>query len=85
MVGLGRLRSMKGVCLMGETNSQLVYGDQGSAKKMLELLKKKFKFKIDMKSIAKDSKDIEKAFKELTQQLEAVEDEEPNTNLPYVR
>ncbi|MBT4192457.1 MAG: hypothetical protein HOE11_04065 [Candidatus Diapherotrites archaeon] len=85
MVGLGRLRSMKGVCLMGETNSQLVYGDQGSAKKMLELLVKKFKFKLNMKSIAKDSKDIEKAFKELTQQLEAVEDEEPSTNLPYVR
>jgi uncharacterized protein len=85
LVGLAKLRNIKGACLMGETNTQLVYGDQGSAKKMLDLLSKRFNFKINMKSIEKDSKDIEKAFKELTAQLEAVEEEEPRANLPYVR
>jgi uncharacterized protein (TIGR00162 family) len=85
LVGLAKIRSMKGACLMGETSAQLVYGDQGSAKRVLELLKKRFKFKINMKSIEKDSKQIEKAFNELNKQLEAIEDEDDNEKLPYVR
>jgi uncharacterized protein len=75
LLGLGKLRNIKGACLMGETTAQLIYGDQGSAKSVLELLKKKYKFKVNMKSIAKDTQQIEKAFKELTQQLESVEEE----------
>ncbi len=85
IVGLGKLHAISGACLMGETNSQLVYGDQGSAKRLIELLSKKFGFSINMKSIEKDSKEIEKAFKELTQQLDAVEEEKPIDRLPYVR
>lgn len=85
LVGLGALRSMKGACLMGETSAQLIYGDQGSAKRLLEILKKRFKFKINMKSIEKDSKQIEKAFNELNRQLEAIENQDTDEKLPYVR
>lgn len=85
MIGLGQLHNIKGACLMGETNAQLIYGDHGSAKRVLEVLSKKFNFKINMKTIEKDSKEIEKAFKELTQHLEAIEEEKPNEKLPYVR
>jgi len=85
LVGLGKIRSIKGACLMGETSAQLIYGDHGSAKRLLEVLKKRFKFKINMKSIEKDSKQIEKAFNELNQQLEAIEHAETNEKLPYVR
>jgi hypothetical protein len=85
LVGLGKLHNMSGACLMGETNAQLVYGDQGSAKRVLEVLSKRFKFNLNMKKIDKEAKDIEKAFNELTKQLEAVEDEIPGGNLPYVR
>ncbi len=85
LVGLGKLRSIKGACLMGETSAQLIYGDQGSAKRLLEILKKRFKFKLNMKSIEKDSKQIEKAFNELNSQLEAIEHAETNEKLPYVR
>jgi uncharacterized protein (TIGR00162 family) len=85
LVGLGKLHNLKGACLMGETNAQLVYGDQGSAKRVLEVLSKRFKFKINMKKIEKEAKDIEKAFNELTKQLEATSEEKPAENLPYVR
>ena len=85
LVGIGRLHKMTGACLMGETNAQLIYGDQGSAKAVIEVLKKRFGFKVKMSSIDKDAKEIEKAFKDLNQQLETIEDELPHGNLPYVR
>jgi hypothetical protein len=85
IVGLGQLHNISGACLMGETNAQLIYGDHSSAKKVLELLSKKFAFKLNMKTIEKDSKQIEKAFKELTQKLEAIEEDKPCDKLPYVR
>jgi proteasome assembly chaperone (PAC2) family protein len=85
IVGLGQLHGVKGACLMGETNAQLIYGDQGSAKSVVDLICKKFGFKVNMKSIEKDSKQIEKAFKDLTQQLDASEEEKPDNNLSYVR
>ncbi|MFA5931293.1 MAG: PAC2 family protein [archaeon] len=85
-VGIGRLHSIKGACLMGETNPQLVYGDHGSAKQVIEVISKRFGFKIKMKSIEKESKQIEKAFKELTTHLEPqMEEEKLIGSLSYVR
>jgi uncharacterized protein len=85
LVGLGKLRQIEGACLMGETNSELIYGDHGSAKRVIEVLSKKYKFKINMKSIEKETKEIEKQFNELNKQLEAIEEETPNEGLNYVR
>jgi uncharacterized protein (TIGR00162 family) len=86
LVGIGKLHGIKGACLMGETNPQLVYGDHGSAKQIVEILSKKFGLKVNMKSIEKESKQIEKAFKELTTHLEVPADEEKmDGNLSYVR
>ena len=42
MIGIGALHRIKGACLMGETNAQLIYGDHGSAKSIIELLSKKY-------------------------------------------
>lgn len=85
LVGIGKLHKLTGACLMGETNAQLVYGDQGSAKAIIDLLKKRFGFKVKMKSIEKEAKEIESAFNDLNQQLEALEDDMPEGRLPYVR
>jgi hypothetical protein len=86
LIGLSKLRSIQGACLMGETNSQLIYGDQGSAKKVIEVIAKKYGFKINMKSIEKETKEIEKQFNELNKQLDAIEDETtPKDGLNYVR
>jgi len=84
IVGIGKEQGIEGACLMGETSSQLYLGDHGSAKKMLELLIKKFKFKLNLEELEKEAKNIEQAFQKLTQQLkEQVEQESPN--LSYVR
>jgi len=85
-VGVGRLHGIRGACLMGETNPQLVYGDHGSAKQVIEILSKRFGFNVKMKSIEKEAKAIEKAFKELTTHLEPQMDEEKSDGcLSYVR
>jgi len=85
IIGLGLEHKIKGACLMGETNARLIYGDNGSAKKILELLSLKFGFVIDMKKIDKESKEIENAFKQLSEQLEKQQDDLPEKGLTYVR
>ncbi|MCR4335666.1 MAG: PAC2 family protein, partial [archaeon] len=74
LIGLGKMEGIEGVCLMGETNARLVYGDPGAAKIVLELLIKKYGFKIEMKRMEKEAKEIEEAFAALSQQLEEPEE-----------
>lgn len=85
--GLAREKGIKGACLMGETNARLIYGDHGAAKKLIELLVKKYGFKVDMKGIKKEAKHIEEAFSQLSKQLEERREDEhpPKTGLSYVR
>ncbi|MDO8625119.1 MAG: PAC2 family protein, partial [Candidatus Diapherotrites archaeon] len=90
ILGVAGTRGLSGACLMGETNANLVYGDHGSAKVVLELLVKKFGFLVKMQAIEKESKNIEKAFNQLTQELEAQQkeaqdDDHPQGGLSYVR
>ena len=85
IVGLALEQKIKGACLMGETNARLIYGDNGAAKKIIEILSKKFGFKLDMNQIEKDSKEIEKAFQQLSKQLENRDDDLPEKGLSYVR
>lgn len=75
ILGYAKEQGMKGLCLMGETSSSIVYGDHGSAKKVLELLSKKFGFKVNLSEIDKESKKIEKAFTSLSEQLKKEEDD----------
>ncbi len=83
LIGMGKEEGLEGACLMGETSSRLVYGDPGAAQKVLELVVKKYGFKIDLTSLAKEAKQIEKAFQELNKQLE--ERDDLPSNLTYVR
>ena len=88
ILGVAKEEGIPGACLMGETAAKLVYGDHGAAKSMLELLTKQFGFQVDMKKIEKEAKQIEKAFKQLSQQIEAetkTEKEVPDESLTYVR
>ncbi|MFH1240310.1 MAG: PAC2 family protein [Candidatus Diapherotrites archaeon] len=85
ILGSAKIQKIEGACLMGETNSQLIYGDHGSAKKVLELLVKMHGFKIDMKNIEKEAKQIEKTFTQLSKQLEELRVEENDKDLTYVR
>ena len=85
ILGSAKNQKIEGACLMGETNAQLIYGDHGSAKKVLELLVKMYNFKIDMKDIETESKHIEKTFTQLSKQLEELKAEETDKDLTYVR
>ncbi|MFH1664320.1 MAG: PAC2 family protein [archaeon] len=85
IIGLAAKHGIKGACLMGETNARLIYGDNGSAKKILELLSLKFGFAVNMNQIDKESKEIEKAFQQLSKQLEEQQEDMPEKELSYVR
>lgn len=83
---LAQKEGIAGACLMGETNARLIYGDHGAAKKVIELIVKRYGFKVDMKGIKKEAKHIEEAFSQLNKQLdEKTEESVPKTGLSYVR
>jgi hypothetical protein len=84
ILGLAKEEGIEGACIMGETNARLIYGDHASAKKIIELLIKRHGFKIDMSQIEKDAIEIERAFTQLSKQLEEQEDSSDN-GLSYVR
>ena len=83
VLGIGKEEGIEGACLMGETNARLIYGDPGAAKKVIEILIKHFGFKVEMKKMEEEAKEIEKAFAALSKQLE--EPEEDIKSLTYVR
>ncbi len=85
LLGIAQQHGLEGACLMGETNAKLVYGDHGAAKKLIELLVKKFGFKVNMQGIEREAKNIEAAFEKLARQFEEVEEKMPADGPSYVR
>ena len=85
ILGVAKENGISGACLMGETNARLVYGDHGAAKNVLELLIKKYGFKVDMSRIEKEAKEIESAFTQLAKQFEDQEEKPAEHGLSYVR
>ena len=61
---------ISGVCLMGETDSKLTYGDPASAKEILEITLKLFsELKLDLKSILDSAKKIEESFSKISKDI----------------
>jgi len=58
LIGLGKLRGLQGVCLMGETPGYLV--DPKSAKAVLNVLMKVTNIKINLSALEKKAKEIER-------------------------
>jgi len=85
ILGIAEQHGIEGACLMGETNARLIYGDHGAAKTLIEMLVKKFGFKVDMKGIEREAKSIEDAFRKLAAQLEEPEEKMPPQGPSYVR
>lgn len=87
LLGLGAEQGMEGVCLMGETSTRLVYGDPGAAKRVMEILVKKFALQVNLEAISQEAKNIQDAFKQLNQQMseaEGKDDDTPENGLTYV-
>ncbi len=57
LLGLGKLRGLKGTCLMGETPGYLV--DPKSAKSVLKILTKITNYSVDLGELEKKAKEIE--------------------------
>lgn len=76
-----------GVCLMGETNTKLTYGDPSSAKQLIEVLISIFKLKVNLKKIDESAKKIEESFSEISKNLEALSQKQETVPSPsnYIR
>jgi uncharacterized protein len=69
LLGLGKLRKMPGLCLMGETHGGFV--DAKSARVVLETLCKIVDVKVDMKKLDERAKESEKFAKKMEQEAMA--------------
>ncbi|HEC89965.1 MAG TPA: proteasome assembly chaperone family protein [Thermoplasmatales archaeon] len=67
LLGLGRLRDIKGVCFMGETPGYLV--DPKSAKEVLKVLMRATNLEVDLTALEDKAKEIE----QIAQQLRDIE------------
>lgn len=81
LLGLGKLRGIKGICLMGETSGYLV--DPRSARAVLEILSELFDLDIDFSELEDRAEQMDK----LTQQLRDLERQAEGPGeeeLPYI-
>ncbi len=68
LLGLGKLRGIKGVCLMGETHGG--YVDAKSAQSVLEVLSRILEVKIDLSKLEIRAKESEKFMKRMEKETE---------------
>ncbi|MEW6329534.1 MAG: proteasome assembly chaperone family protein [Candidatus Micrarchaeota archaeon] len=68
LLGLGKLRGMKGVCLMGETHGG--YVDAKSAQSVLEVLCRILNIKIDLNKLEQRAKESEKFMKRMEKEAQ---------------
>jgi proteasome assembly chaperone (PAC2) family protein len=67
MIGIAKLRGMKGVCLLGETSGYVV--DAKSSKSLLEILLSIIGIKINMTNLEKRAKDTEALIQTIEKQI----------------
>lgn len=61
LLGLGKLRGIQGLCLMGETLNRPMFTDTRAARQVLTTLGKILEIKIDMKDIESRSNEMDRA------------------------
>ena len=67
VIGIAKLRNMKGVCLLGETSGYVVDGK--ASKAVLEILLKMVNVRVDMANLDKRAKDTEMLIQTIEQQM----------------
>ena len=85
LIGMGKIRKMPGVCLMGETHGEFV--DPKSAQSVLEILSKIVDIKIDLKKLDARAKESEKFAKKMEIEARAAKGmvEPTKHDLSYIR
>lgn len=81
LLGLGKLRGMKGTCFMGETPGYLV--DPKSAKAVLKILMKLTNIEIDLSALEKKAREIETIAHQL-KEIESISQKERTDELKYI-
>jgi hypothetical protein len=79
ILGLGKLRGIEGICLLGETSGYVI--DAKASKNLLEILNNVLGIHINMDEMNKRSKDTEVLIKNLEQQMMAKSGQFPQ-NVP---
>ncbi len=69
IIGIAKMRGMKGTCLLGETSGYVV--DAKASKAVLEVLLKIVNVKVDMSNLDKRAKDTEMLIQTIEQQMTA--------------
>jgi len=89
LIGLGKMRGIKGVCFMGETHGS--YIDHRSAQRMIEILNKLLGLKIDTSKLTEKAKESEKIIRKIEEETnkakQAMQPMEPArpSELTYIR
>lgn len=68
LLGLGRLRGMRGICLLGETHGMVV--DHRSAQAVLEVLTRILGIKVDMSALERRAKKTERILERVRKEME---------------
>ncbi len=82
LIGLGMLRDIDGVCLMGETHGQII--DARAAKAVLTVLTSILKLNVDTKELDKRAKQVEDALEKKKEEVESPKPKE-EFNPQYIR
>lgn len=87
IIGIAKMRGLKGVCLLGETSGYVV--DAKASKTVLETLLKMINIKVDMANLDKRAKDTEMLIQTIEQQMSgrgrsAVEGSQRPQNTGYI-
>ncbi|MEW6593046.1 MAG: proteasome assembly chaperone family protein [Candidatus Hadarchaeota archaeon] len=80
LIGLGNLREMKGICLLGETHGMLV--DHRAAKAVLQTLADILGIKVDMTNMEEKAKATERLIGKIQKEMELRETEEKRAEEP---
>ncbi|MCS7109383.1 MAG: PAC2 family protein, partial [Candidatus Micrarchaeota archaeon] len=87
LLGLGKLKGMEGICLMGETHG--TYIDHKSAQKVIEVLSEIIGIKVDVSKLEKKAKESEGVIKKLEEEISKaqvpVEIPKKSDELSYIR
>ena len=87
VIGIAKMRGMKGTCLLGETSGYVV--DAKASKAVLETLLKVINVKVDMANLDKRAKDTEMLIQTIEQQMagrgrQATEGQQRSQNTGYI-
>ena len=81
LLGMGKLRGMRGVCLMGETSGYMV--DPNSAREVIKVLSQSLGLEINLSELESKAKEIDKISKKIRHIEEAMDEKKPD-DLRYI-